>query len=280
MSLSNVLAHSVQWRSYLNIFVLLKNNTNKTLQLACGLLCPVLLLGLWYVASIKLWLPEQILPSPALVWQSTVELWQQGELQFHFQISGKRILWSVLLGASVGVVTGTWLALMKRSRDYVFPSVNLVAQFPIVGWIPLLMIFLGIDEALKIVAISLAVFPAVLIATYKGISQVPTNLLEVAEVYQYSNWQKLKNVILPAALPSVIGGLRQGVMQAWLALVFVELLASSEGIGFLMVWGRQLMQMDLIFMAIILIGLIGFVLDSGLAKLEQISRFYATRVGG
>lgn len=280
MSLSNVLAHSVQWRSYLNIFVLLKNNTNKTLQLACGLLCPVLLLGLWYVASIKLWLPEQILPSPTLVWQSTVELWQQGELQFHFQISGKRILWSVLLGASVGVVTGTWLALMKRSRDYVFPSVNLVAQFPIVGWIPLLMIFLGIDEALKIVAISLAVFPAVLIATYKGISQVPTNLLEVAEVYQYSNWQKLKNVILPAALPSVIGGLRQGVMQAWLALVFVELLASSEGIGFLMVWGRQLMQMDLIFMAIILIGLIGFVLDSGLAKLEQISRFYATRVGG
>lgn len=280
MSLSNVLAHSVQWRSYLNIFVLLKNNTNKTLQLACGLLCPVLLLGLWYVVSIKLWLPEQILPSPALVWQSTVELWQQGELQFHFQISGKRILWSVLLGASVGVVTGTWLALMKRSRDYVFPSVNLVAQFPIVGWIPLLMIFLGIDEALKIVAISLAVFPAVLIATYKGISQVPTNLLEVAEVYQYSNWQKLKNVILPAALPSVIGGLRQGVMQAWLALVFVELLASSEGIGFLMVWGRQLMQMDLIFMAIILIGLIGFVLDSGLAKLEQISRFYATRVGG
>lgn len=280
MSLSNVLAHSVQWRSYLNIFVLLKNNTNKTLQLACGLLCPVLLLGLWYVASIKLWLPEQILPSPALVWQSTVELWQQGELQFHFQISGKRVLWSVLLGVSVGVVTGTWLALMKRSRDYVFPSVNLVAQFPIVGWIPLLMIFLGIDEALKIVAISLAVFPAVLIATYKGISQVPTNLLEVAEVYQYSNWQKLKNVILPAALPSVIGGLRQGVMQAWLALVFVELLASSEGIGFLMVWGRQLMQMDLIFMAIILIGLIGFVLDSGLAKLEQISRFYATRVGG
>ena len=102
----------------------------------------------------------------------------------------------------------------------------------------------------------------------------------MAEVYQYSNLQKLRNVILPTALPSVIGGLRQGIMQAWLALVFVELLASSEGIGFLMVWGRQLMQMDLIFMAIILIGLTGFVLDTVLAKIEQISRFYATRVGG
>lgn len=280
MSLSNVSAHSAQRRSYLNIFALLKNKMNGTLQLACALLCPVLLLGLWYVASLKLWLPEQILPPPTLVWQSTVELWQQGELQFHFQVSTQRILYSVLLGASVGIVLGTWLALMKRSRDYVFPTVNLVAQFPIVGWIPLLMIFLGIDEALKIAAISLAVFPAVLIATYKGIAQVPAALLEVAEVYQYSNWQKLKKVILPAALPSVIGGLRQGIMQAWLALVFVELLASSEGIGYLMVWGRQLMQMDLIFMAIILIGITGFVLDSVLAKVEQISRFYATRVGG
>lgn len=280
MSLSNVSAHSVQVHRYLNIFAFFKKNLNGTLQLACGLLCPVLLLGLWYVATVKQWLPEQILPPPALVWQSTIELWQQGELQFHFQASAKRILWSVLLGASVGIVVATWLALMKRSRDYVFPSINLVAQFPIVGWIPLLMIFLGIDEALKIAAISLAVFPAVLIATYKGIAQVPRSLLEVAEVYQYSNLQKLKNVILPSALPSVIGGLRQGIMQAWLALVFVELLASSEGIGFLMVWGRQLMQMDLIFMAIILIGLTGFVLDTVLAKIEQISRFYATRVGG
>ena len=279
MSQSNVLTHSVQWLSQLNLTAFLKRYLKITLQLACGLLCPVLVLGLWYVATLQAWLPEQILPPPTLVWQSTVDLWKEGELQFHFQVSAKRILWSVLLGVSVGVVVGTWLALMKRSRDYVFPTIHLVAQFPIVGWIPLLMIFLGIDEALKIVAISLAVFPAVLIATYKGIAQVPRHLLEVAEVYQYSNLQKLKNVILPSALPSVIGGLRQGVMQAWLALVFVELLASSEGIGFLMVWGRQLMQMDLIFMAIILIGLTGFILDSALSKVENISRFYATRVG-
>jgi len=108
---------------------------------------------------------------------------------------------------------------------------------------------------------------------------VPHSLMEVADVYQYSNWQKLKNVILPAALPSVISGLRQGIMQAWLALVFVELLASSEGIGYLMVWGRQLMQMDLIFMAIILIGITGYVLDTVFAWLEKTARFHANRVG-
>ena len=279
MSQSRVLTETVS-SHHRPGFEVFKRLFLQSFRLACGLLLPVLLLALWYVATLRQWLPEQILPTPQLVWQSTVELWQMGELSFHFAISAKRILWSVLIGGTVGAVLGIWLALARRSRAYVFPSLNLIAQFPIVGWIPLLMIFLGIDEALKIAAISLAVFPAVMIASYKGIQQVPSHLMEVAEVYQYSPLQKLSRVILPAAAPSLIGGLRQGVMQAWLALVFVELLASSEGIGYLMVWGRQLMQMDLIFMAIILIGLIGFVLDSVLAVLERQTRYYATRVRG
>ena len=280
MSLSQVSTATTTWSNSRSAFGFLKRYLKLSFQWACGLLMPVLLLGLWYVAALQHWLPEQILPAPSLVWQTTIELWQQGELSYHFGYSAQRIAYSVLIGGSVGLLLGAWLALAKRSRDYVFPSIHLLSQFPIVGWIPLLMIFLGIDEALKVAAIALAVFPAVLVATYKGIAQVPTHLLEVAEVYQFNAQQKLTRVILPAALPQVIGGVRQGIMQAWLALVFVELLASSEGIGFLMVWGRQLMQMDLIFMAIIIIGLIGYALDSGLAKIEQISRFRATRIRG
>ncbi|MDK1684942.1 ABC transporter permease [Acinetobacter terrestris] len=279
MSLTNVTAHSVQWQSYRSAFEFFKKYLKVTLQLACGLLLPVLLLGVWYVATLKQWLPEQILPAPQLVWSTTVELWQSGDLQFHFLISAKRILWSVSLGVSIGLSFGIWFALSQRAQRFVLPSIHLLTQFPIIGWIPLLMIFLGIDEALKIVAISLAVISPVLIATFKGIQQVPDRLLEVAQVYQFSKFQTFSKVILPASLPAIISGLRQGVMQAWLALVFVELLASSEGIGFLMVWGRQLMQMDIIFMGIILIGITGFVLDSVLAAFERLARFYATRVG-
>jgi len=201
MSLTQAEAQSVTWQSDRRALDKIKPYFSHGLQLICGLALPVLMLCL------------------------------------HFAVSASRILWSVLIGASVGLFLGTWLAVAKRSRDYVFPSINLIAQFPIVGWIPLLMIFLGIDEALKIAAISLAVFP------------------------------------------SIISGLRQGIMQAWLALVFVELLASSEGIGYLMVWGRQLLQLDIIFMAIVLIGLTGYFLDSGLAIAEKVARFYATRVG-
>ena len=83
MSLTDVSAHSVPLQSDRSVFDFLKSYLKLTLQVACGLLLPVLFLGLWYVATLKQWLPEQILPAPSLVWQSTSELWQSGELGFH-----------------------------------------------------------------------------------------------------------------------------------------------------------------------------------------------------
>ncbi len=247
-------------------------------MLMCALILPLLILCLWWMAFQQQWLPEQILPAPEWVWLSAIDLWYSGDLLFHFGISAKRIVYSVLLGSGVALALGIWLGLSKTAQHYLRPSLNVLAQFPIIGWIPLLMIFLGIDEALKIVAISFAVMTPVLFATLKGIQNVPRQVLEVAEVYQYGSGQRFFKVILPASLPSLISGLRQGIMQAWLALVFVELLASSEGIGFLMVWGRQLMQMDIVYLGMILIGLTGFILDSGLGYIEKLARFYATRV--
>lgn len=278
MSLTQVEAQSVTWQSDRRALNQLKILFSRGLKWICGLALPLLVLCLWSVAAHRQWLPEQILPAPQLVWSTTIELWQSGDLQFNFLISAQRIFWSVSLGVSIGLILGAWFALSNRAQRLVYPTIQLVAQFPIIGWIPLLMIFLGIDEALKIVAISLAVVSPVLIATFKGIQQVPSHLLEVAQVYQFSKWQTLFKVVIPASLPATISGIRQGVMQAWLALVFVELLASSEGIGFLMVWGRQLMQMDIVFMGIIFIGLTGFALDSFLSIFERLARFYSTRV--
>lgn len=278
MSLSQIEAQPVTWQSDRSAFNKFKPYFFHAVKLMCGAALPALVLCIWHIAALQQWLPEQILPSPQLVWSTTAELWQSGDLQSNFAISAQRILWSVLLGGSAGLGLGIWFALSESAQRYVLPSIQLLAQFPIIGWIPLLMIFLGIDEALKITAISLAVVPPVMIAVFKGIQQVPERWLEVARVYQFSPWQSFSKVILPASLPAAISGLRQGIMQAWLALVFVELLASSEGIGFLMVWGRQLMQMDIVYMGIILVGLTGFILDSVLALAERLARFYASRV--
>jgi sulfonate transport system permease protein len=174
----------------------------------------------------------------------------------------------LLIGITVGLALGLGMGLSRTVKAYVAPTFNVMAQFPVLGWIPLLIIFAGIDEALKIAAISIAVVVPVAVNTLKGIANIPRALFEVARVYRLTGSQVVLRVVLPAAAPSLFNGLRQAVMQAWLTLVFVELLASSEGIGYLMVWGRQLAQLDLVVVGMLVIGLVGVALDVALRQVE------------
>ncbi|HXU93003.1 MAG TPA: ABC transporter permease [Gallionella sp.] len=236
---------------------------------AIGLLLPLAIFGLWQTAVSREWIAVQLLPPPELVWQSLIDLWDSGDLTANLLVSLKRIAWSVLIGSSAGWTLGFLIGLSKTARAYLHPSFEVFSQFPVIGWIPILIIFLGIDEELKIAAVSMAVVVPVTVATFKGIGNIPRNLLEVAQVYRFTRTQLLLRVVFPATLPSLFSGFRQGIMQAWLTLVFVELLASSEGIGYLMVWGRQLMQMDLVFVGLIVIGVVGLALDLSLRWLES-----------
>jgi sulfonate transport system permease protein len=228
---------------------------------AAALLLPATLLVLWQVAVNQQWMPEQILPAPALVLQTLVELWEAGDLQTHLLISATRVGWSLLIGTAIGLLFGFGMGLSRTVKAYVAPTFDVVSQFPVLGWIPILIILTGIDEALKIAAISIAVVVPVAVNTLKGIANIPRALFEVAKVYRFTWLQVVTRVVLPAAAPSLFNGLRLAVMQAWLTLVFVELLASSEGIGYLMVWGRQLAQLDLVMVGMLVIGLVGVVLD-------------------
>ena len=237
--------------------------------IAAGLILPALIVLLWWVAAERRWVPEQLLPAPALVWQTLRELWASGDLRSHLTFSASRVAWSLLIGGSAGLLLGFAMGLSRTLRAYLYPSFNVLAQFPVLGWVPLLIIFAGIDEALKISAISIAVVVPVTINTLKGIANIPRPLLEVSTVYRFSPLQVLWRVVLPAAVPSLFTGLRQAVMQAWLSLVFVELLASSEGIGYLIVWGRQLSQPDLVVAGMVVIGTVGVGLDLALRWLES-----------
>lgn len=233
-----------------------------------GLVLPAALFALWWTATERHWVPEQILPAPALVWSSLAELWGTGELQTHLEISAARVGWALAIGGSAGLLLGLAMGLSRQVKAYLYPSFDVVSQFPVLGWIPLLIIFVGIDEPLKISAIALAVVVPVAVNTLHGVANVPRALFEVAGVYRFSLAQTVWRVVLPAAGPSLFTALRQGVMQAWLTLVFVELLASSEGIGYLMVWGRQLMQMDLVIVGMVVIGAVGVAIELALRLVE------------
>lgn len=231
------------------------------LRSAGALVLPALVLALWWLAADRRWVPEQLLAPPALVLDTLIDLWRSGDLVEHLGYSASRVGWGLLVGGGGGLVLGFGMGLWPTLRAYLYPTFNVAAQFPVLGWIPLLIIFAGIDEALKITAISIAVLVPVTLNTLHGIAQIPVAWVEVSRVFRFTPAQAILRVVLPAAAPSLFTGLRQAVMQAWLSLVFVELLASSEGIGYLIVWGRQLAQPDLILAGMAVIATVGVGID-------------------
>jgi sulfonate transport system permease protein len=139
---------------------------------------------------------------------------------------------------------------------------------PALGWIPLLMLLVGIDETLKVLVIAKAALVPVTLNTQAGIGAVPPAYVEVARAFRFNRRQLLRKVVLPAAVPPIFAGIRYGLTQSWLALVAVELLASSEGLGYLLVWGRQMFWLDTVIVAMVVIGIVGFVMDRTLRAVE------------
>ncbi len=229
---------------------------------------PLAVLLIWHVVAINEWVPSQILPTPAVVASTFTELLQSGELTDNLLISLMRVVYGFLFGGIAGLLLGVLLGLSPVAKDYLYPTFRVFAQVPSLGWLPLLMMLVGIEESLKIILIGKAVFVPITLNTYKGIQNVPTQYIEVARVYGFTRWQLLTKVVFPSAFPSIWNGVRYGLTHAWLALVAVELLASSEGLGFMIVYGRQLYQLDVVLAAVVVVGAVGFALDKILAVIE------------
>jgi sulfonate transport system permease protein len=240
----------------------------RALALAWLLVVPAVVLPLWVIGSARGWLAEQVLPRPADVLHTFAEMVASGELAQHAGISLLRVLLGFAAGAAAGLVLGSAMGLSRRVDDHVRPLFTAIAQVPALAWIPLAMLLFGIGETLKIVVIAKAAFVPVVMNTSAGIANVPRSLVEVGESFRFTPLQMLRHVVLPGAVPPIFTGLRYGLTHAWIALVSVELLASSEGLGYLLVWGRQMFWLDTVLVAMIVIGVIGFVSDKLLGAVE------------
>jgi sulfonate transport system permease protein len=235
---------------------------------AAGLVVPLAVLVLWAALSRAGLLPDQILPPPAQVWETGLSMWRDGEIARHASVSLLRVVQGFALGATAGLALGLAMGLWPAVEDYARPLFTAVAQVPALGWVPLLMLVVGIDEALKVMVIAKAAFVPVTLNTFGGVRAVPPAYLEVARVFRFDRGQLLRRVVLPAAVPPIFTGVRYGLTHAWLALVAVELLASSEGLGYLLVWGRQMFWLDTVIVAMAVIGVVGLVMDRALGAVE------------
>lgn len=239
------------------------------LNAALPWLLPVTLLGLWYLGAERGWLSEQVLPPPAYVYQTLVDLVTTGDLWLNASASLQRVLVGFLIGSGLGVLLGLVMGLSKTVEDYVLPTFNALVQIPVLGWMPFALLLFGIGEPLKYVLIAHAALVPVTLCTLQAFHQVPKRLLEVGRAYGFSQRQIVTDIVLPSAVAPIFTGLRLGFTKAWLSLVVVELLASSEGLGYLIAYGRQLFQLDLVMAAVVVVGTVGLLIDRGFEAMER-----------
>lgn len=243
-------------------------------------LLPLTLLGLWALGADRGWLSAQVLPPPAYVWQTLVDLAATGDLWLNTSASLQRVLVGFAVGASLGSLIGVSMGLSRTVEAYLLPTFNALVQIPILGWLPFALLIFGIGEPLKYALIAHAALVPVTLCTLQAFRQAPPGLLEVGQVYGFSRRQSITQVILPAALPTLFTGLRLGFTKAWLSLVVVELVASSEGLGYLIVYGRQLFQLDLVMASVVIVGAIGWLIDRGFDVLQRRLHVGAAPIAG
>ncbi|MCW2318777.1 sulfonate transport system permease protein [Rhodoblastus acidophilus] len=222
-----------------------------------ALAVPLLLAALWIFCARYSWIPDQILPAPAAVWQTLREGCADGSLRDATLISLQRVLAGFGIGAGAGVLVGGLLGASRTLRSYIEPFFLAFNQVPHIAWMPVLMVLFGIGEALKIIIIAWAAFMPAALCALQGVRDVPEGFRELGRALMLDRRATFCTIVLPSALPSIFTGLREGLAHAWQALVAAELLASFEGLGYLMAYGRQLFQLDVVLAAMAIIALIG-----------------------
>lgn len=229
---------------------------------------PALVFALWVIAARYEWMPPQVLPAPSLVWQAALDLAAE-DLLANLWISMKRLFWGLASGIVIGVLLGALMGFSRVTRRLIYPTFFALIQIPTLAWLPLFMVVFGIGEELKLAVIFKAVIVPITIYTMSGVADTQPKLREVTRVLRLPAALTLRTLILPSVLPAFMTGLRLALAQAWISVLVVELLASSEGIGYLMVWGRQLFMLDIVFVCIAIIAVIGYAMDRGIQWLDH-----------
>ncbi|MGZ4970384.1 MAG: ABC transporter permease subunit [Methylobacter sp.] len=233
-----------------------------------GWLLPTALIIAWAVAVQNSWLSSQILPAPADIVRSAINLTASGELAKNIAASAVRAGWGLLIGGSIGFLLGLFNGLSRTAERFLDTTVQMVRNVPHLALIPLVIIWFGIGEAGKVFLVTLGVFFPIYANTYHGIKTTDPQLIEMGRVYGLSPWQLFSQIIFPGALPSILVGLRYALGLMWLTLIVAETIATSSGIGYMAMNAREFMRTDVVVLAILIYALLGKLADAGVHFLE------------
>jgi NitT/TauT family transport system permease protein len=241
-------------------------------SLLLGLLGLSLFLGLWTALSVGGVVPRAFLPTPLEVLDRFVTLLSRpfagGTLPEHLAASFQRFAYGFLLAAFVGIPLGLlmgWFRILDEIVSPIFDGLRFIAP---IAWVPFAALWFGTGIGGPIMIIFAGAFPPCVINAYRGAKFVDPRLIEAANMLGTPNFRVIREILLPASVPSIISGLRVSAGLGWQSLVGAELIVASTGVGYMMVQGQANVSTTTVMSGMIAIGIVGLLLDFGLRALE------------
>jgi sulfonate transport system permease protein len=229
---------------------------------------PLAVLAVWQALAAFGWINPQTMPAPSTVASSFWQLIVTGQLWPNLVISLERVVFGLAAGIAVGTALGLAAGLSRLGEEMIDPSVQMARTLPHLALIPLMILWFGIGETPKLVLIGLGSSFPIYLNLYAAIRGADRKLLEAASMLGLSQAETIWHVILPAALPGFLVGLRQALGIAWITLVVAEQINASAGIGYLVMNARDFLRTDIIFDGLLVYALLGLATDQLVRLLE------------
>lgn len=227
------------------------------------------LLLVWWTLAASGAVNAVLLPSPADVALAFLAALRDGSLWVHLSASMLRVLQGFALGFAVAVPVGVLMGSSHIARRLIDPVVELMRPIPPIAIIPLSILWFGIGETSKVFIIAYGAFFPILVNTIAGFAEVDPVLIRAARTLGAGRWRVFTDVVLRSAVPFIIVGARLGMGMAFIVLVAAELIASSEGLGYLINDARYSFRTDQVFLGMALIGVVGLTLNKALLLIER-----------
>ncbi len=230
-----------------------------------------LLFVLWEAASLLGWIKPQDLAPPTAVVTTGAHLLSNGALLTALWASLQRVFWGLFVGVPLGALLALAAGLSRTGENLIDGNVQMLRFVPIIGLESLFVLWLGVGETAKIAMITLGVMFPIYVNTYAAIRSLDPRFGELADVLGLSQWARIRRIVLPAALPGFLVGLRMAMAVAWLLLVFAEQINASSGLGYLIVQAQTFFQSNVIVVCLVCYAVLGLLTDSLVRFIERVT---------
>lgn len=229
----------------------------------------IALIAIWELASRVGWLSPRTLAGPSTVLTAGRDLVADGTLPEALWTSLQRVGWGLAIGVPLGVGLALLAGLTRAGDALIDANVHMLRFVPIIALQPLLIVWLGIGESVKVFLIMLGVAFPIYVNTSNAIRSIHPGFHELADVAGLGRAQRIRRIVLPGALPGFLVGFRLATAVAWLILVFAEQINASSGLGYMMLQAQTFFQTDVLVVGLVVYATLGLICDALIRALER-----------